>query len=95
MALDAFYLWDSMATWAVRAQDGVVELNPLILRLQQIDPLFYVAFRAGAFLLLNVLLWQIYIESPRIMEGRWFEVLVTAGLVIYAIPLVMSLWLFV
>ena len=94
MALNIFYIWDSMVTWSVRAQEGVIELNPVISGLQQIDPFFYVTYRTGAFLLLNVLLWQIYVESPGCFERRWFKTLVAMGIAIYTVPLVMSFLLF-
>jgi hypothetical protein len=93
LGLEAFYVWDSMVTWVVRAHDGVTELNPVIAGLHDINPLFYVSYRVGALLMLNVLLWQLYLEGPENFNRTWFRVLVGAGVMIYAIPLAMSLFL--
>ncbi len=93
ITLDALYLHDSMVTWAVRGNEGVKELNPVISGLHGVDPLFYVAFRVGALLMVNVLLWQIYVESPRSFGTRWFKALVACGIAIYTIPLAMSVLL--
>jgi hypothetical protein len=90
LTLNGFYLWDSMITWAVRAHDGVQELNPVIWNLQQMNALFYVAFRAGALLMVNALLWQIYVDCPQQNRTRWLKPLLTVGLAVYAVPLVMS-----
>jgi len=90
LALDVFYLWDSMVTWAVRAEDGLVELNPVIAGLQHIDGWFYFAFRAGVFLMVNVLLWQVQIEAPWCLNSSWFKGILAAGIAIYAVPFLMS-----
>ena len=82
-----------MITWVVRAHDGVQELNPVIWNLQQMPPLFYVAFRAGALLMVNALLWQIYVDCPQQKRMRWLIPLLGVGLAVYAIPMVMSLLL--
>ncbi len=88
--LNLVYLYDSMVTWVVRAHDGVTELNPVISELQQIDPMFYVAFRGGVLLLIDVLLWQICLEAPRSSESRWFKLTLALGILIYVVPLAMS-----
>jgi len=90
LALDAFYLWDSMVTWVVRAQDDLVEHNPLIAGLHHIDGWFYFAFRAGVFLMVNVLLWQLQVEAPSCLDRRWFKGLLAAGIAIYTVPFLMS-----
>lgn len=94
VALDVFYLWDTTVTWVVRAQEGVKELNPLISNLQGIEPSFYIAFRAGAFLLLQILLWQIYLEGPKNYESAWFRALIGLGVTIYSLPTLMSFLVF-
>ena len=95
VALNAVYIYDSMVTWAVRAHDGVTELNPVISELQQINPLFYAAFRLGMLLLINLLIWQVHLEAPGSWEGRWFRVTLALGILIYAIPLGISIPLFI
>lgn len=93
--LNVFYLYDSMVTWAVRAQDGVRELNPVISELQQINPLFYAAFRLGILLLVNLIIWQIHLEAPGSWETVWFRAILVMGVLIYLIPLGISIQLFI
>ena len=95
VALDTFYLWDSMMTWAVRAHDGVRELNPVISQLHSMDPMFYFAFRLGAILLANVLFWQIYVEAPSVFDRLWFKAILLLSIFIYLVPFLMSLPLLV
>jgi len=93
--LNVFYIYDSMITWAVRAHDGFREMNPVIYGLQQINPLFYVAFRLGVLLLINLIIWQISLEAPESCESRWFTIIMILGIVQYTIPLAISLHIFV
>ena len=80
-----------MITWVVRTHDDIQELNPVIWNLQQMEPLFYVAYRMGALLMVNALLWQMRVDCPRGSWTKWLKPLLVLGLAVYAIPLVMSL----
>lgn len=88
LGLEIFYVWDAMVTWAVRGHQEITELNPVIAGLQQIEPVYYVSYRTGAFLLLNLLLWQVHLEAPESFESRWFKAVILAGTLIYALPMV-------
>lgn len=93
--LNVFYLYDSMVTWAVRAHEGIRELNPVISEFQQINPLFYAAFRLGILLMVNLIIWQIHLEAPGSCESRWFRAVIALGILIYFIPLGISIGLFI
>lgn len=88
LGLEVFYVWDAVVTWAVRGHQEIIELNPVIAGLQQIEPVYYVSYRTGAFLLLNLLLWQVHLEAPESFESRWFKAVILAGALIYALPMV-------
>ncbi len=91
VSLNLAYLWDFLATWAVRQRDDVRELNPLISALTSVDALFYICFRIGVLLMLNVLIWQVCVEDPAAWRSRWLKVIILVGLILYAIPLQMSI----
>ena len=84
-----------MVTWAVRAHEGVRELNPVISEFQQINPLFYAAFRLGILLMVNLIIWQIHLEVPGSCESRWFRAVIALGILIYFISLGISIGLFI
>ena len=91
VSLNLAYLWDSMVTWAIRQRDDVRELNPLISALIDVDAMFYICFRIGVLLMLNVLIWQACVEDPGVWRSRWLKVIILVGLILYAMPLQMSI----
>ena len=91
VSLDLAYIWDSLVTWMVRGRGDVKELNPLISTLSEIHVIFYACFRLGVLLLLNVLIWEVWVEDPAGRRSWWLRGIVLLGLLLYAIPLQMSL----